>query len=147
MLDILLVDDSKTDVLIMQEALEGARVINRLHSAKDGVEAMAFLRREGAFKSAPRPGLILLDVHMPRKGGLEALAEIKSDPALRGIPTVMLTSSREERDVAKAYDLHANGYIQKPVDFDDFITVMGSIEQFWTGVVRLPTTGHVPAAS
>lgn len=147
MLDILLVDDSKTDVQIMQEALEGARVINRLHSARDGVEALAFLRREGAFKSAPRPGLILLDVHMPRKGGLEALAEIKGDPALRGIPTVMLTSSREERDVTKAYDLHANGYIQKPVDFDDFIAVMGSIEQFWTGVVRLPTAGHVPAAS
>lgn len=147
MLDILLVDDSKTDVQIMQEALEGARVMNRMHSARDGVEAMAFLRREGPFKSAPRPGLILLDVHMPRKGGLEALAEIKGDPELRAIPTVMLTSSREERDVAKAYDLHANGYIQKPVDFDDFIAVMGSIEQFWTGVVRLPTAGHVAAAS
>lgn len=147
MLDILLVDDSKTDLHLMQEALEGARVINRLHNARDGVEAMAFLRREGEFQSAPRPGLILLDVHMPHKGGLETLAEIKNDPALRGIPTVMLTSSREERDVARAYDLHANGYVQKPVDFDDFIAIMGSIEQFWTGVVRLPIAGRMPAVS
>lgn len=149
MLEILLVDDSHTDVQIMQEALEGTRVLSRLHSARDGVEALAFLRREGPFESAPRPGLILLDVHMPRKGGLEVLAEIKGDPALRGIPTVMLTSSREERDVAQAYDLHANGYVQKPVDFDDFVAVMGSIEQFWTGVVRLPTpvANRAPVAS
>ena len=149
MLEILLVDDSHIDVQIMQEALEGTRVLSRLHSAKDGVECMAFLRQEGQFKSAPRPGLILLDVHMPRKNGLDVLAEIKGDPAFRGIPTVMLTSSREDRDVARAYDLQANGYVQKPVDFDDFVAVMGGIEQFWTGVVRLPqpTVSQTPVVS
>lgn len=141
MLEILLVDDNQIDVQIMQEALQGTRVLSRLHSARDGVEAMAFLRREGEFKSAPRPGLILLDVNMPRKGGLEALAEIKGDPAFRGIPTVVLTSSRDERDIAKAYDLHANGYVQKPVDFDDFVTIMGGIENFWTGIATLPSPG------
>jgi DNA-binding NarL/FixJ family response regulator len=99
---------------------------------------MRFLRREGPFADVPRPGLILLDVNMPRKGGLDVLAEIKEDSALRSIATVMLTSSKDERDVKRAYDLHANGYVHKPVDFDDFMAVMGSIEQFWTGVVRLP---------
>lgn len=144
MLEILLVDDSTSDVQIMREALNGTHVPSRLHAARDGVEALAFLHREGAFAQAPRPGLILLDVNMPRKGGLEVLAEIKSDPALRGIPTVMLTSSRDERDIARAYDLHANGYVQKPVDFDDFIVVMGSIEQFWTGIARLPAAAPTP---
>ena len=147
MLEILLVDDSANDVQIMREALEGTQVASRLHAARDGVEALAFLRREGIHIYAPRPGLILLDLNMPRKGGLEVLAEIKSDPALRGIPTVMLTSSRDERDIARSYDLQANGYVQKPVDFDDFIAVMGSIELFWTGVVRLPAPTPMPAAA
>lgn len=146
MLEILLVDDNATDTRIMQEALEGTQVPSRLHAVRDGIEAMAFLRCEGEFSDAPRPGLILLDVNMPRKGGMEVLAEIKADPALRGIPTVMLTSSRRERDVARAYDLQANGYVEKPVDFDDFIVIMGSIEQFWTGVVRLPAPPLVAEA-
>jgi two-component system, chemotaxis family, response regulator Rcp1 len=140
MLDILLVDDSPMDLRLMREALDGSRVASRLHMVQDGVEAMQFLRREGSFAVSPRPDLILLDVNMPRKGGLDVLAEIKGDPALRSIATVMLTSSKEERDIKRAYDLHANGYVQKPVDFDDFMAVMGSIEQFWTGVVRLPAT-------
>src|SRR5688572_30173136 len=147
MLQILLVDDNANDVQIMTEALEGTEVPSRVHAVRDGVDALAFLRREGAFADAARPGLILLDLHMPRKGGLEVLAEIKADPVLRGIPTVMLTSSRDERDVARSYDLLANGYVQKPVDFDDFIAVMGSIELFWTGVVRLPAPTPMPAAA
>ncbi|HUR24683.1 MAG TPA: response regulator [Candidatus Thermoplasmatota archaeon] len=139
MIEILLVDDSAIDVQLMQEALEGSLVSSRLHSARDGIEAMAFLRQEAPFEDAPRPSLILLDLKLPRKGGLEVLAEIKGDATLRGIPTVMLTSSSEERDIARAYDLQANGYVQKPVDFDEFIAVMGAIEQFWTGVARLPS--------
>ena len=144
MLEILLVDDSAIDVQIMQEALEGTHLASRLHTVRDGVEAMAFLRHEGSFAAAPRPGLILLDLNMPGKSGLEVLAEIKADTNLRGIPTVMLTSSSEDRDVTRAYDLQANGYVQKPTDFDDFIAVMGAIEQFWTGVVRLPSPVHAP---
>ncbi|MEK6975767.1 MAG: response regulator [Candidatus Thermoplasmatota archaeon] len=146
--EILLVDDSKTDVRIMEEALAGnqSRVVSRLHHARNGKESLAFLRKEGQFTAAPRPDLILLDVNMPGKSGLDVLAEIKGDPALRGIPTVMLTSSREERDVARAYDLQANGYVQKPVDFDDFMAVMGGIELFWTGVSRLPPRGAAPPA-
>jgi CheY-like chemotaxis protein len=141
--EILVVDDNPAEIGLMREALEGTRVTNRLHAAHGGAEAMAFLRREGLFQDAPRPDLILLDVNMPRKGGLEVLADIKADHSLRGIPIVMLTSSKEERDVARAYDLQASGYVQKPVDFDDFIAVMGGIEQFWTGIARLPVP--VPA--
>lgn len=144
MIEILLVDDSSIDVQLMQEALEGSQVTSRLHSARDGVEAMAFLRREAPFEGAPRPGLILLDLTMPGKDGLAVLAEIKADAKLRGIPTVMLTSSSEERDITRAYDLQANGYVQKPVAFTEFIAVMGAIEQFWTGVVRLPSPMVVP---
>lgn len=138
LIEILLVDDNPADIRIMQEALRDARVANRLHAACDGIECMAFLRKEGAFKAAPRPDLILLDLNMPRKGGMEVLAEIKADPDLRGIPTVILTSSREEGDVARSYELQANGYVVKPVDLDDFIEVVGGIEEFWVGVVKLP---------
>ncbi|HUR63050.1 MAG TPA: response regulator [Candidatus Thermoplasmatota archaeon] len=142
LIEILLVDDNPADIRIMQEALRDARVANRLHAARDGVECMAFLRREGAFKDAPRPDLILLDLNMPRKGGMEVLAEIKGDPDLRGIPTVILTSSKEEGDVARSYELQANGYVVKPVDLDDFIEVVGGIEEFWVGVVKLPKKGQ-----
>jgi CheY-like chemotaxis protein len=138
MFEILLVDDNRTDVEIMQEALEGGKVSTRLHAACDGVEAMAFLRREDAYRDAPRPDLILLDMKMPRMGGLEVLAAVKGDPDLRSIPTVMLTSSKEGRDVARAYELQANGFVQKPLDFDDFLVVMGGIEQFWTSVATVP---------
>jgi chemotaxis family two-component system response regulator Rcp1 len=138
LIEILLVDDNPADIRIMQEALRDARVANRLHAARDGVECMAFLRKEGAYKDAPRPDLILLDLNMPRKGGLEVLAEIKADADLRGIPTVVLTSSKEEGDVARSYELQANGYVVKPVDLDDFIEVVGGIEEFWVGVVKLP---------
>jgi len=138
LIEILLVDDNPADIRIMQEALRDARVANRLHAARDGVECMAFLRKEGAYKDAPRPDLILLDLNMPRKGGLEVLAEVKADPDLRGIPTVVLTSSKEEGDVARSYELQANGYVVKPVDLDDFIEVVGGIEEFWVGVVKLP---------
>lgn len=138
LIEILLVDDNPADIRIMQEALRDARVANRLHAARDGVECLAFLRREGAFKDAPRPDLILLDLNMPRKSGMEVLAEIKADPDLRGIPTVVLTSSKDEGDVARAYELQANGYVVKPVDLDDFVAVVGGIEEFWVGVVKLP---------
>jgi CheY-like chemotaxis protein len=142
LIEILLVDDNPADIRIMQEALKDARVANRLHATRDGIECMAFLRREGAFKDAPRPDLILLDLNMPRKGGLEVLAEIKADADLRGIPTVILTSSKEEGDVARSYELQANGYVVKPVDLDDFIEVVGGIEEFWVGVVKLPKKGQ-----
>ncbi len=138
LIEILLVDDNATDIRIMQEALDVAHVANRLHSARDGVEAMAFLRRENSNGKAPRPDLILLDVNMPRKGGLEVLAEIKADPELRSIPTVMLTSSADDENVARAYKLQANGFVVKPVDLDDFITVVGGIEQYWSGIATLP---------
>lgn len=136
--EILLVDDNPTEIALMHEALSGARLANRLHTAHDGVEAMAFLRRDGSFKDAPRPSLILLDLNMPRKGGLQTLSEIKADPDLRGIPTVILTSTMQDGEVARAYSLQANGYVQKPIDLDEFIAVMGGIEQYWTSIVRLP---------
>ncbi len=139
MFEILLVDDNPAEVLLMQEALSSTRLTNRLHAVHDGVEAMNFLRRAGEFKDAPRPGLILLDLNMPRKGGLQTLSEIKADPDLRSIPTVILTSSQADGDVARAYAHQANGFVVKPVDLDDFTAVMGGIEQFWTGIARLPT--------
>ena len=138
LIEILLVDDNPADIRIMQEALKDARVANRLHAARDGIECMAFLHKEGPYKQAPRPDLILLDLNMPRKGGLEVLTEIKADADLRGIPVVILTSSKEEGDVARSYELQANGYVVKPVDLDDFIEVVGGIEEFWVGVVTRP---------
>jgi len=136
--EILLVEDSPTDVLLAKEALEYSKILNRLHVASDGVEAIAFLRRQGAYKDAPRPGLILLDLNLPRKDGREVLSEIKNDEQLRTIPVVVLTTSRSEADVLKAYGLHANCYIVKPVDFEKFAEVVRNIEQFWFTVVTLP---------
>jgi chemotaxis family two-component system response regulator Rcp1 len=106
--------------------------------ARDGVEALAFLRREGEWADAPRPDLVLLDLNLPRKDGRQVLEEMKTDPALRHIPVVVLTSSQAEQDIVRAYDLHANCYITKPVDLDQFITVVKSIEDFWFTVVKLP---------
>ncbi len=136
--EILLVDDNPAEIRIMQEALENARVANRLHAARDGAEAMNFLRREGGFKDAPRPDLIFLDLNMPKKSGLDVLAEIKGDPSLRSIPTIILTSSKTESDVARAYTLQANGVVVKPVDFDELTTVVGGIENYWSGIAKLP---------
>ncbi|HEX8362851.1 MAG TPA: response regulator [Longimicrobium sp.] len=138
-IEVLLVEDNPGDVRLTREALKEGKVHNNLHVAPDGVEALAFLRREGAYADAVRPDLILLDLNLPRKGGREVLEEVKSDPSLRHIPVVILTSSQAEQDIARAYDLHANCYITKPVDLDQFITVVKSIEDFWFTVVKLPT--------
>ncbi len=138
-IEILLADDSATDVMLAEEALEHAKVRNNLSVVKDGVEAMAFLRHEGQYADKPRPDLILLDLNMPRKDGREVLAEVKADENLRPIPIVVLTTSKAQEDVLKAYGLHANCYISKPVDFEQFTNVIRAIDQFWFSVVMLPT--------
>ncbi len=138
-IDILLVEDSPTDVLLAQEALEQAKMLNSLHVVSDGVQAMEFLRREPPFENAVRPDLILLDLNLPRKDGREVLAEVKADPLLKRIPVVVLTTSQDEEDIFKAYGLHANCYISKPVDFLHFTEVVHAIESFWFTVVSLPT--------
>jgi CheY-like chemotaxis protein len=140
-IEILLVEDNPGDVRLTQEALRDAKVRNSMHVAKDGVEAMEYLRREGDHSDAPRPDLILLDLNLPRKDGREVLAEIKGDPVLKTIPVVILTTSQDEADVMKAYEKHANCYIAKPVDLDQFMTVVQSIEGFWLTVVQLPDGG------
>lgn len=137
-IEVLLVEDNPGDVRLTREALKEGKVFNNLSVAKDGEEALAFLRREGEFADAPRPDVILLDLNLPRKDGREVLEAIKSDPSLRTIPVVILTSSEAERDIARAYELNANCYITKPVDLDQFITVVKSIEDFWFTVVKLP---------
>ena len=136
---ILMAEDNATDVMITKEALVHAKLLNTLHVVSDGIEAMDFLYRRGKYAKAPRPDLILLDLNMPRKNGQEVLAEIKADDKLKFIPVVVLTTSKAEEDVLKAYGLHANCYVVKPVDFEVFAEVVRSIEQFWFSVVRLPT--------
>ncbi len=137
-IDILLVEDSPTDAMLAQEAFIEAKVANRLHHVPDGMEAMAFLRREGRYAHAPRPDLILLDLNMPRKDGREVLAEIKVDPDLMMIPVLVMTSSQAESDVIKSYKLHCNGYVVKPLDFQQFTETVRSIDKFWFAVVTLP---------
>ncbi len=137
-IEILLVEDNPGDVRLTREALKDAKMHNDMHVAEDGVEAISFLRREGKYANSPRPDLILLDLNMPKKDGREVLAEIKADETLKGIPVVVLTTSRSEQDILKAYDLHANCYITKPVDLDRFIAVVKSIEDFWLTIVKLP---------
>ena len=137
-IDILLVEDSPTDALLTKRALADARLINRLHIVEDGVEAIAFLRRQPPYADAPRPQLILLDLNLPRKDGREVLAEIKADEDLRVIPVVVLTTSKSEEDVLRSYKLHANCYITKPVDFSSFAEAVVSLENFWFAVVTLP---------
>jgi chemotaxis family two-component system response regulator Rcp1 len=137
-IEVLLVEDNPGDVRLTREALKEGKVRNNLSVARDGVEALAFLRREGEHAAAPRPDVILLDLNLPRKDGREVLEEIKADPSLRSIPVVILTSSEAERDIVQAYALHANCYITKPVDLDQFITVVKSIEDFWFTIVKLP---------
>jgi two-component system, chemotaxis family, response regulator Rcp1 len=136
--EILLVEDNAGDVVLVREALREGKIRNDIHVAVDGVEAMKFLRRQGEFKEAPRPDLILLDLNLPRKDGREVLAEIKSDPELQAIPVVILTTSQHEADVVKSYQLHANSFITKPVGFEQFLKVMRGIEDFWFEIVRLP---------
>lgn len=140
-IDVLLVEDDPGDVLLIEEAFEFNKVRNRLRVVSDGVEALAFLRREGRFADAPRPGLILLDLNLPRKDGREVLSEVKDDAELRSIPVVVLTTSKAEEDILRSYDLHANAYVTKPVDFDRFIEVVRQIDDFFVSVVRLPGRG------
>jgi len=137
-IEILMVDDSMGDVRLAQEALKEARVRNRLSVVHDGEQALAFLRREDGYADAPRPDLVLLDLNMPRMDGREVLAQVKNDPDLRSIPIVVLTTSEAEADIVKAYDLHANAYITKPVDLEAFLDAVKVVEEFWLTVVRLP---------
>lgn len=137
-IDILLVEDNPGDVRLTIEALKEAKLLNTIQHVSDGVEAIAYLRQTGNYASAPRPDLILLDLNLPKKDGREVLAEIKNDPNLKRIPVVILTTSRAEQDILKAYNLHANCYITKPVDLDQFIKVAKSIDNFWFTMVRLP---------
>ena len=137
-INILLVEDNPGDVRLTQEALKDAKMGSTLHVVKDGVQALAFLRRQDGHADAPRPDLILLDLNLPRKNGHEVLAEIKDHPHFRCIPVVILTVSQDDRDIVKTYDLHANCYISKPVDLDQFITVVKSIQDFWLTIASLP---------
>jgi len=139
--EILLVEDNPGDVFLTQEVLRGSTVPTRLSVAEDGVEALAMLRREGKYAGAARPDLILLDLKLPRKDGLEVLAEIKADPVLRRIPVVVLTTSDAPDDVLKAHDLQASCYVTKPEDMEQFVRVLKSIENFCLTVVQLPTAG------
>ena len=136
--EILLVEDNPADVRLTQEALKEGKVFNNLHWAKDGVDALAFLRREGKHAGAPRPDIILLDLNLPKKDGREVLHVIKNDEKLKRIPVVILTTSKAEEDVLKSYNLHANCYVTKPVDLEQFIVVVKSIDMFWLTVVTLP---------
>ena len=136
--EILLIEDSAGDVRLTREALKDAKVLNTLHVARDGVEAMDFLHRRKGYADAPRPDLILLDLNMPRMNGREALKEIKEDPELARIPVVVLTTSAAEKDILESYSLHANCYITKPVDMEQFMAVLKSIEDFWLTIVMLP---------
>ena len=136
--EILLVEDNAGDVRLTREALREGKVYSNLHWAKDGVEALEFLRREGKHAEAPRPDIILLDLNLPKKDGREVLAEIKGDNQLKQIPVVVLTTSKAEEDILRSYALHANCYITKPVDLDKFILVVKSIDRFWLTVVTLP---------
>lgn len=136
--DVLLVEDDDGDVLMTREAFEHHKIRNNLHVVRDGEEALQFLRREGPYADAPRPGLILLDLNLPRRDGREVLAELKDDPELRVIPVVVLTTSEAEEDILRSYTLHANAYVSKPVDFDRFIDVIRQIDDFFVTVVKLP---------
>ena len=137
-IEILLVEDNPGDVRLTQEALGEAKVRNNLAVAKDGVEALSYLRREPPIEAATRPDLILLDLNLPRKDGREVLAEIKADADLRRLPVVVLTTSSAEKDVLESYNLYANCYITKPVDLDQFVRIVSSIEDFWLTIVKLP---------
>ena len=136
--EILLVEDNAADVRLTKEALKEEKLHNNLHVAGDGIEALAFLRKEGKFSKSPRPDLILLDLNLPKKDGREVLKEIKTDDKLKAIPVVVLTVSKAEEDIIKTYNLHANCYITKPLDLNQFSKVVKSIQDFWLTIVKLP---------
>jgi CheY-like chemotaxis protein len=135
---ILLVEDNPGDVRLTREAFKAGRIENDLHVVSDGTEALAFLSQQGEYADVPRPDLVLLDLNLPGKDGEEVLEELKTDPSLRSIPVIVLTSSRAEEDVVTSYELHANAYLTKPVDPDEFIETVRAFEKFWFSVVRLP---------
>ncbi len=132
-------EDNEGDIGLIEEVLEEAKIRNILHIAEDGEEAMLFLHGEGKFSGSPRPDIILLDLNLPKKDGREVLREIKEDKNLKNIPVVILTTSGAEKDILRSYDLHANAYVTKPLDFDQFIMVIKSIANFWLEIVKLPT--------
>ena len=137
-ISVLLVEDDPGDVVLIREAFAHNKVYNSLNVVADGEQALRYVRGEGEFAGAPRPDLILLDLNLPRKDGREVLGEIKGDPELRTIPVVVLTTSEAEEDIVRSYDLHANAYVTKPVDFDRFVEVVRQIDDFWVSVVKLP---------
>ncbi len=137
-IDILVVEDNPADVRLMREAFGHARVMNTIHVATDGVDALDFLHRRGPHHAAPTPDLILLDLNLPRKDGRQVLAEIKADPELMLIPVVILTTSRAEEDIIRSYNLHANAYVTKPVGLAEFLEAVQALENFWLAVVTLP---------
>ena len=140
--EILLVEDNPGDERLTREALKEGKVYSNLHWVKDGVEALEFLRKQGKYAGKPRPDIILLDLNLPKKDGREVLQEIKNDDSLKRIPVVILTTSKAEEDILRSYDLHANAYVTKPVDFTRFIEVVRQIDEFFVTVVKLP--GHIP---
>jgi CheY-like chemotaxis protein len=146
-IEILLVEDNPGDVDLIKIGLEDAKVLNKLHVVTDGLEAMKFLRGEDIYADAPCPDLILLDLNLPRKSGKEVLQEIKDDPKLQSIPVVILTSSEADEDICRSYELHANCYISKPVDFEQFVKVVQALEHFWFTVVKLPCRNLPPRRS
>jgi len=137
--EILLVEDNKGDVGLIEEVFEEAKIKNNIHVAEDGEEAVLYLRGIGKFSGSPRPDIIILDLNLPKKDGREVLREIKEDKSLHSIPVIVLTTSNAEKDILEAYNLHANAYVTKPIDFDHFITVVESIVNFWLGIVQLPS--------
>ncbi len=137
-LDILLVEDNPGDVRLVEEALRDSLTRNRLHVARDGMEAMDFLQRQGRFSDAPRPSLIIMDLNLPKKTGHEVLSEVKSDPSLKYIPVLILSGSQQKRDIVECYQRHANCYITKPADLDQYMHAIRSIEEFWLSRVELP---------
>ncbi|MCZ3364709.1 MULTISPECIES: response regulator [Methanobacterium] len=141
-IEILLVEDNEGDIGLVEEVFQEAKIMNNLNIAEDGEEAMLFLHRKGKFSNVPSPDIILLDLNLSGKDGREVLKEIKEDNELKRIPVVILTTSKAEEDILKSYNLHANSYITKPVDFDQFIRVIKSIENFWLDIVKLPSKGN-----
>jgi two-component system, chemotaxis family, response regulator Rcp1 len=138
LINILIVEDNPADVNMLQEIFAESRIVNTMHVVNDGDRAMDFLYKRGKFVDSPRPDLVLLDIGLPRKGGLEVLAEIKTDPDLKRIPVIMLTTSKAEEDILKSYDLHANSYITKPGHLQQFFEIVKAIEAFWFGIAKLP---------
>jgi len=137
-IEILLVEDNPGDVRLTREGLSAAKLVNHLTVVHDGLSALQLLRNEGEYAEATRPDLVLLDLNLPGFGGLDVLKELKADPALRALPVIVLSSSEAERDIAESYDLHANCYVTKPIDFERFVEVVQAIEQFWFSIVKLP---------